>query len=57
MISERGGLLRRAWGVSEVMKKQRMLNNDPVILRLLCLAAFIEISLLIFLRLIQKNKG
>ena len=30
------------------MKKQRILNNDLELLRLLCLAAFLEISSLIF---------
>ena len=30
------------------MKKQRISNNDQVLLRLLCLAAFVEISSLIF---------
>ena len=32
--------------MSEVMKKQK--NSDQVLLRLLCLAAFVEISSLIF---------
>ena len=31
------------------MKKQRISNNDQVLLRLLCLAEFMEISSLIFL--------
>ena len=48
VVSQRGGLLRRVWGLNEVMKKQRMSNNDQVLLRLLCLAAFVEISSLIF---------
>ena len=33
----------RVGGRSEVMKKQRISNDDQV-LRLLCLAAFVEIS-------------
>ena len=35
-------------GLSEVMKKQRISNNDLELLRLLCLAAFAEISSLVF---------
>ena len=35
-------------GLSEVMKKQRNSNNDQVSLRMLDLAAFVEISSLIF---------
>ena len=35
-------------GLSEVMKKQRNSNNDQVLLRWLDLAAFVEISSLIF---------
>ena len=40
------------------MKKQRISNNDLELLRFLCLAAFVEISSLIFQELtIQKNKS
>ena len=34
--------------MSEVMKKQRISNNDRKLLRLLCLSAFVEISSLKF---------
>ena len=34
--------------MSEVIKKQRISNKDMELLRLLCFAAFVEISLLIF---------
>ena len=39
------------------MKKQRISINDLVLLRLLCVAAFVEMSLLIFKKnIIQKIK-
>ena len=40
------------------MKKQRFSNNEQVLLRLLCLAAFVEITSLIFKEYtLQKNKS
>ena len=51
VVSSRGGLLRRGWGLSEIMKERMNSNINQVLLRLLCLAALIEIFWLIF-----KNK-
>ena len=39
------------------MKKQRISNNDLELLRLLCLAAFVEISSLIFDKASRHSSG